>query len=221
MSYLLYIDANVAYLYGANSTDAMELDLRDPNLIRDLEVVNQEQLEAKILSFVNAGKVLPSGILIVLSSRLTFDKDFESPVISPENEEVQSFLSTVPFEDIYSRTYQVGKSSKVIAVNKSFCDAFITGFEKLKFTFYGVVPFQIVQSFMPEFAEKVDLKLLFGKLDTLKQYRVFTPEKEDAKEAENIRKKDTKSLRPMVLIGIFIFLVIILGIVIISTFFAS
>lgn len=215
----MYINANVGYLYGDNITEVKELDLRDPNLIRDLEVVNQEQLEAKILSFVDTGKILPAGIIIVLSSAYTFDKNFENPATPQQYAQIQSFLSTVPFEDIYSRTYEVGKSSKVIAVNKSFCDALIMSFEKLKFTFYGVVPFQIVQSFMPEFAEKVDLKLLYGKFDELKQYRVFTLEKEVAKEAENTNKTDTKNKRLMIFIGIFIFLLIILSVVIINTFF--
>lgn len=218
MSYLLYIDANIAYLYGANVSNAMELDLSDPKIIHDLEVVNQEQLEAKILSFVNTNKIIPSGILIVLSSTFTFDKSFDNPATPKLYEEIQSFVSTVPFEDTYSKTYQIGKSSKVIAVNKAFCDAFITGFEKLKFTFYGVVPFQIAQSLMPEFSEKVDLKLLYGKLDALKQYRIFTPEEENLKEAVNTRKTDTKSKRPIILVGVFVLLLIVLGAVAINTF---
>lgn len=220
MSYLLYIDANIAYLYGANVSDAVELDLSDPKIIHDLEVVNQEQLEAKILSFVDTNKIIPSGILIVLSNTFTFDKDFNDSATPKLYEEIQSFLSTVPFEDTYSKTYQIGKSSKIIAVNKAFCDVFITEFEKLKFTFSGVVPLQIVQSIMPEFSEKVNLKLLYGKLDALKQYRIFTPEKEAVKETEKTHKTTTKSKQPIILIGVFVFLLIILGVVAINTVFA-
>lgn len=133
-----------------------------PEIIRDLEVVNQELLENLIKLFITNNKIDPSEMIIVLSDNVSFLKDFfvhpaekktdvnpgtgaslgKIEQIAPKvtDEEINFFIEHIPFERVISKTFPLENGVKVFAANQDLFESLKTSFEKLGFKITMVLP---------------------------------------------------------------------------------
>jgi len=111
-----------------------------PSSIKDLEVVNQSELDNQIKSFVTANSLKPTPLLLVLSSQVTFEKDITPIPQASRKEIIQSFLDTVPFASISFKTFHYQDKDILVVINRNLYDGIKHGFEALGFSVSAVIP---------------------------------------------------------------------------------
>src|SRR3989304_1705608 len=91
-------------LLFANGVATMQLDFT-PEMIRDLDVVDQELLTKTLLDFIEKNKVPPGNFVMILPQSVLFVN--ETPETDPVKVEAQmnEFMSFVPFDETLSKQY--------------------------------------------------------------------------------------------------------------------
>lgn len=115
-----------------------------PNLIRDFEVVNRNDLEVQLILFINYYKIQPGQLVIILSSELCFEKDIMEANESQFEMIVNNFLFSLPFEETIHKTYKLARGYKIVAVNKDLLETIKFIFTKIGFKTLAIVPTSIV-----------------------------------------------------------------------------
>lgn len=167
------------YFFGSNITDRI-LSLNFPtNVVKDMEIVNNEQFFILIKAFIEFYKILPVHITIIASESLCFDKSIQRIEDEHSIKFLEIFLNNIPFEHIVNGVFKVTKETKIIALNRDFFLTLKKAFEMQKFP---------VESVVPEFILKntVDLKtgldpikaaMLIEKSYTYKAFKFHLEEK--------------------------------------------
>lgn len=209
-TYVFYIEKNLAYLYGTNFSSILKLDFPS-DIFSDLEVLSREKLSIFIQTFLESNNFPSGNILILLSSNVTFEKDFTGNVLSQEfDRQVGDFLNYVPFENILSRTFKLGDKIKVVAANKEFCDVVKSSFEKQKFFVLGVVPISLLQNIMPELTQALNLQLVLTKCESAREFSLYSIEEIKSKNPNPKVKKEQKNLYYLLMAFGFLFLIMII-----------
>src|SRR5258706_6541264 len=118
-----------------------------PEAARDLEIISKDQLIAQLTKFIETSKIPLSNCIIFLADAMLFMRDFlppqpvlpqpavakgqvPAPVQKPLNateeaakreDDIKHFLDTVPFENVASKNYPIGKGgTRVVAANRDF-----------------------------------------------------------------------------------------------------
>ncbi len=153
-------------------------------------------------------------------------------------EDINAFIDNVPFENVLSRNFPMQNGTKVLAVNKDFYEAIIGAFEKVGFRVSAVYPGVV-------FANNIGAKPIMDIIvantiiqqvdnlrgnDLLKENKQFQPIASEEKEsAEKEEEKDfvvqdtenkpakTNKKRLFLMIGVFIFLIVVLIFVYLSS----
>src|SRR3989338_170434 len=117
---ILYIEPNRIFFYESTS-GLLQLDL-NPEIISDLEVINKENFYNLFKTFIESNGILPATTVVLISPSVSFEKDF---VPNEKLEaDIQSFLESVPFENIVSRAIKMDKKTnevnrkKIVKENK-------------------------------------------------------------------------------------------------------
>jgi hypothetical protein len=212
---LVYLEGNRAILYG-NTLPAMQQIDFPADVVKDLDVLNTENLYALIQTTIETYQLLPAPVTIVLSPLVTFEKDLSEIPLEQREKEAEKFLDQVPFQNVLPYQFISSQKAKIIAANKDFILAIKTGFEKRTFMVNTVASFSTLQEVMPELAENLDLNLLLVKIDTIKQYNMLhehmPPIHSSPIQTEPGKEKPDKK-RLYMLIGVFGILILILIIV--------
>jgi hypothetical protein len=219
-SAVVYVDNNKILFYVKDTKNNLQLDL-PADVISDLEVVGRDNFDELIDTFFQTDslKNIEFDVILVFSQEVTFEKDFADDATKVKYEEIQKFLDMVPFEDVLSNTYKINKKTKVVAVNKVLYDVLHVAFERNKAFIFLVVPMSVLAEINPESANNLDLSAIAARADSIKQYGLIDVN-EDKLELEQknligIKKKD---IRLSALLGIFALLLVILLILIYTTF---
>lgn len=219
---VVFIDNNKILFYAKDTKNNLALDLPS-DVVSDLEVVGRNKLEQLVDTFFQAEtlKGIEFDVILVFSQGTTFEKDFTDDTTKVKYEEIQKFLDMVPFEDVLSNTYKINKKTKIVAVNKVLYDVLRLALERNKAYVSSVVPMAVLAETNPELSNNIDLAFIAGRSDSLKQYGLIDV-KEGSLESEQknsigIKKKD---VRLYILLGIFALLLIILLVLMYTTFFS-
>ncbi len=227
-SAVIYIDKDKMLFYVKEAQNVLELSL-PADVISNLEIINTDKLGELVDKFFQSATLKDKEFdaVAVFSSNITFDRELEENTSKFVYEEQQKFLDTVPFENILSNSFRIGKKTKIAAVNKDFYDDFRQVLEKNKVHITLALPMSILSEVNPELKNKIDLALIESKAESYKQYSLIDFSEFNAGDESttpigpigiNIKKKD---LRLYALLGIFGTLLVILIIMVYSTFFSQ
>ena len=207
---LFYVDKNKGYFYSRSMTSILQLDL-PTDVINDLEVINEDKLNLLLQTFIVNNKIMPTGIIILLSTALTFEKDLPESPSDQLEKETSKFLELVPFENVLSKITKIDKKWKIVAANNQLCENFKIAFEKQNFFVVGIVPLAILCEVLPELSQNLDLNIVLDKIDTL--YSLLPPE-EIIRNTGSKGKNQQQSKITLILIIIFLILTAVMGILI-------
>ena len=111
-----------------------------PNLIQDLEVVDKDQINIQLKSFIGTNKLTVANLLFVIAEAITFEKTFQIVPNANKDLEIQKFLENIPFEHVSYKIIDGQKDYKVLAINKELYDVFKFTFESLGFKVLSIIP---------------------------------------------------------------------------------
>lgn len=217
---LLYLDKNGFYFYASTLPSMVSLAFLETS-VKDMDVINPSSIMNQISTFVAQYQIPPSFIMIILSPNITFEKDIVGLSSEAQEENVNAFLDTIPFESVISKSYPIDKGVKVIGANEDLYQELKISFEKVASGIESVIPYQMLgndQSLIRNFTTDSAQQLLKHS-DHLKQYSMLTivkekiPMMQDPSLKSQIKPKQNK-VRLFVMAGVFAILFIILGIMI-------
>lgn len=214
---VVYIDTDKALFYTGKTVDIFRLDFPS-NVISDLDLVSEEKLTELIDSFCKTNNLEGTKYetTLVFSTGSVFEKDFADEN-KEENTQMQQFIDIVPFEDVLSKTYKLDKKTKVVVINKTLYEALKNALEKKNFSISSVLPYSVLQEINTELANSVNLAFIAGKIDSYKQYNLNDSENNNSNNKIKTNDSKKQNKRVYILIGIFILLLILLGVLVIST----
>lgn len=195
---VFYIDSSRAIFYEGILNTAVALDF-PTDVISDLEVINRKKLEDLLGSFVQAHKISPQPIIILLSNQITFEKDFEENSAELERS-INEFLELIPFEGYVSTRVLSSRKIKVVAANKELCETVKNTFLKLEFMVEGIFPLSIIQVILPELANRVEFSVVLNKITELKEFNLL-PDVETHMSYQQEERRSNK--RRFILFGLF------------------
>ena len=206
---IFYIERSHAFYYDKSLSSPLKIEFPE-DVFANSEVIDRKKFNVLIQDFIVKNKINPNKIIyIVLSSQITFEKDFAKKTVISETE-LQELLSLIPFEEIINKEYQLGNKIKIVSLNKHLCNIARNVFEENKFIVGGVVPFAVVKEVIPELGKNLNLDVLLNKTDTLRTYSLFTAEETNATISQP-KKKNNINIRSIILVGILGTLIIILS----------
>lgn len=210
---MIHKDHFTFYVNGQNRVSTMPFPI---NVVNDLEVLNPEELIVRIKLFTDSEKIQPSYLLFVMAPTTLFDLHMKDADAETQKQEETLFLDTVPFEVTASRTYTVMGKKYLVATNKTLCTSIKEGFEKVGSKLSSVVPTTMITGLA--FGElNADIgKQLAKRWDELKHISLLeiTPE-QTPMISGFVPDKGSHSRLPL-LLGIFVSLVGILGILMVT-----
>lgn len=217
---VIYFDSSKILFYSKDLKTDLQIHLSS-EVISDLEVVDSDKLSSLIDSFFQNNNLnqMEFDCILVFSPNTTFDKELAEGDSKFKYEETQKFLDIVPFEDTLNNSYNIGKKTRVVAVNKSLFDKLRIDFENNKVFISLVVPMSILTIVYPEFSNNVNLSSIASKLEAIKQYSLVgfseTYLQGEVKTSVGIKRKD---IRLFVLLGLLAILFLVLIYMVYTTF---
>jgi hypothetical protein len=216
MSAIIFIDRNKFDFIGSNIPTTASFPFQ-PTVVRDIEVLNIEELQKQVKTFIDTHKIKPTNIAIVLSPTVIFDKDIP-PETKPEQQEtiVKQFIDNVPFNNKVYKLFTIGKATKLAATNSELFEVIKEVFEDNKFTVDAIAPSFLVAPNVIGLTADTS-RAIFGKFNDLrnngfplvKDIPLAAPE-EIPVEHTNGNTAKPKSNRTFLLLGIFVLLLGIL-----------
>lgn len=209
-----------------------------PEIIQDLDVINNGLLENLIKIFVTNSRITPSNLVFILAENAYFSKDF---VISSEQKsasnqrtvtrellqkDAEEFVEHVPFDNVVSKMIPIKDGLKVCATNKDFYESIAIAFEHLGFIVDCVVPGIVLGNGLSlrPVLDQAMANMILQKVNSVKEYnmlgqQVFQPqvkqetEEIDEVELERLHSKKPNKKRLYGMVGVLFSLLIVLVIV--------
>lgn len=203
---VFFVDGNKSFYFEQSLSGPISLEI-PADIFTDLELINRKKLETLLKNFIITQKLGPKNIIILLSTQLTYDKDFPRGSIEVEKN-IEEFLELVPFEQVISKKALFAGRTKVIAANKEFCDAIKATFINSGFIVGGIYPLSLCLELAPELQSSMDLNLVINKVPDLRDFNLM-PTPEVALNAED-RKKQSDKPRLALMIVVMILLAIVM-----------
>lgn len=137
--------------------------------------------------------------------------------------EIQNFLQNIPFEDILAKVIKTETTTRLVAVNKDLIFSTTEPFIKKGFLIEAIVP-AFLYGQTVNFVNGLTLdiaRLVLRKQELLKVANLLTDQQQiniskDSDENGKEKEKKHKNLRQLILIGVFVVLLIILGVLLIG-----
>ncbi len=217
MSAVLYLKRTGFDYYptGTTSINSHEFDL---NSVRDLELMNSENLYAELKTFIETNALKASSGIIVLSADVYFQKELDV-TLTPELQaaEMDAFIDTIPFNTVASKVFDIDKKKILFGANKDVLEIIMIAFSKVNILFPSAIPDVIAD---PAFANVHTLseelaKSISKKADTLTTKGIAIVQEffSSTSTEEEPTKNPKKSNRLFLLIGMFAMLIGVLVIV--------
>jgi hypothetical protein len=184
--------------------------------IRDLEILNDVQFQAEIEQFIQQNNIPAENITLIFAPTVLFEKDI---VTTSVPEDTQKFLDSVPFENILSNTVPIENGVRVFAANKSFYEIFQTTFSKNGSIIETVIPYfvfgqdyAILDTLDAQTASSILKRIDSVKKLTMMQSKTDQTKTQGTSEIKNESNKKQAKIRLYGMVGLFSFLLLILGI---------
>lgn len=214
---LLYLDKNGFYFFEEGLTSVISLAFSE-TAIRDMEVINAAQLMSQIKTFIDQYQLTPAIITLVLSPNVVFEKDITGLSRDTQEEMIKSFIDTIPFESVLTKSFPIDKGVKVIGFNDDLYMELKNSFEKNQFIIENVLPYQLLgadQALIKNLTAD-NASQFIKRSYHLKQYTLTTVEKEKTvtqsqQSTMSAEKPKKTNVRLFAMIGIFALLFIVLG----------
>lgn len=217
MKSIIYIDRNNLYFYGGNVHAPLTLPFQ-PTTVRDIEVINAEELEKQILNFIKQNKIEPSEGGIVVAHQSTFEKIIPAKTPSEQIPEIKKhFLDNVPFQEILTKELTNEKGIRIIATNKDLIYLIRDIFNKNHFKIETIVPIAVLYPDGDITFNTASAQQILNKASTLKQQSFLLKDAEivstDRFEEGTVKEKKNKTLYYLIpvfviAIGILVWLIL-------------
>lgn len=114
------------------------------NIINGLELLNPSEFQNQVSVFIDQNQINPADIIMIVSARSLFEKDIYTTGMEQEqiDEASKNFLSTVPFDLIYSKTIPFQGGIRISATNRTLCDGINYAFEKKGSSINAIIPYE-------------------------------------------------------------------------------
>lgn len=122
-----------------SSVQPLELKFSDAS-IKDLEIVNQGELENQIKAFTVARQLHPGELIFILTNKIVFEKDLSKIPQAERSAQILAFLDSVPFSSISHKIFRVQNIEKLIVINRNLFDGLKKAFAAVGFSVSAVVP---------------------------------------------------------------------------------
>lgn len=154
---VLYIEKTFCQISIENHPNILTFQF-PPTVIRDSEIISLEEFHKQFLAFLVQNKIPPVEFFMVLGNSLFFVKDLkatpkptepikpgekpaETPsLVAPDEEEIQQFLSYVPFENVSFKVFKKDTLIRIMATNRDLFEAFKRAIEKQGGTIAVIIP---------------------------------------------------------------------------------
>lgn len=217
---LLYVDrGSITFiqhaLFQKNAAKPAVLALGS-DITKDMEIVSADKFFQALTAWVETSKIPPCDLVIVLSDTVYFEYAIQSLAPGKEEEQIKTFLDTVPFEQSVSRVITDDSSKRVIVLSKDYYDLLLEFLEKKLFRVLALIPASLIGVKGPE---DVKVDQLIKNLDDKKKYNFLSDfERHFISDSFITRNapKDTKNLK--IMFGVFSLLIVVLLAVIYLTF---
>lgn len=193
-----------------------------PEVVSDYDIVNKDGFLAQLKLFLKQNTLQPLALIIVVSGEVIFSKQLSIADPTKRTETIQAFLDSVPFELVGSITIPAGNVVQVWATSKDMYETIQRGFETSGFSVEGVVPAVMIKDANFTNGLSADMaRLILGMVESLRQFNFLTlptPSQQEARNQEAGNPQEpNKNTRLYLMIGVFVVLLAVLGIVLFLT----
>ena len=165
-NYLEYFDSNKSKVFSFNFPSS---------IVKDLEILNNHDLETQLILFINFYKLNPSPLLLILASDICFETEINE--INETNFETIAgdFVNHLPFEESVHKLYKQPKGYRLVAVNKEIIDNLKFIFTKMGFSIEGAVPASVV-GINIKTIDAPSANYIFAKINLIKSMSIIQAE---------------------------------------------
>ena len=148
-----------------------------PGAFKDMEVLNREELDTKLRTFITDKKLSPTNLVFVLSPTVYFSKDLPHLSEEERTNQTHKFLDMVPFSSVSSKMFHLGNDYKLVAINRDFYDTIRRTFELLGFSVQAVIPSFILGSMGVKDSFDIEAcRVILKRMDYVLENSFLTPE---------------------------------------------
>jgi len=235
---ILFIDRFGFSVYQDTLTTIPKFNFTQ-DLVSNLDVVNKVQFVSLVSTFIEINKIVPSSLAVILSDDVIYIKDLAGPVQKPvsapapkteatedkeHKDEVENFLENIPFEEILARVIKTGNMNRIVAVNRDLAMTIADAFMAKGSTIDSITPgFMYGQNVNFTKGLTADnLKVILGNVEILRSGNLLTDQEKmiigrdirsELESPAAIVEKKKQNLTQYILAGIFVILLIVLGVV--------
>jgi len=196
-----------------------------------------------VSTFIEINKIVPSSLAVILSDDVIYIKDLAGPIQKPvsapvsvpapkieatedkeHKDEVENFLENIPFEEILARVIKTGNINRIVAVNRDLAMTIVDAFMAKGSTIDSITPgFMYGQNVnFTKGLTSDNLKVILGNVEILRSGNLLTDQEKmiigrdirsEMETPAAIVEKKKQNRTQYILAGIFVILLIILGVV--------
>src|SRR3989344_2668731 len=182
--------------------------LLQPGIIKDSEIVNEEELSRQIAQVIQQYKIPPAGVVVVVDPTLMFTKELAVNTLPEQlQNEKEIFLAYAPFQNPLSKIIKTAKSQLLIATNGNFYHSIKRILEAQQFAVLGIAPLAILGIGVVPSAQ-TGMQIV-NKFDCVRQNGFIIEEEKPTFAEETDESEDKQSEKNKTIIGIVIFLILL------------
>lgn len=136
-SSVLYLDKDRLFFFDGEKVFKLDFP---PEVVRDLDVVNEENLVTLIFQFIEKAKLNPSRFILVISDAAIFAMESFEKDPGKLEAEFQNFIDLVPFDSPLARKYGGKDRTEMMATNGDLVHTICEALESRGFARDIVVP---------------------------------------------------------------------------------
>jgi hypothetical protein len=210
----LIISRKNATFFEVKTGKSFVFNLTD--IVKDLEVIPgmAEEFNKRVSASLAESKLIPRALYILILPEVYYEKTFPEP--PPEQDigpAMEKFVDSVPFEYVRWHKFKIGKTIRVLAVNREYIDLMSQPFTALKYQLKAIAPLALLGIT----TATIQPKELLKKIETVEAFNMLEPaEGSDEANLAAEKKQERRDLR--VLVPVFVGLLLILLVVVLKTF---
>jgi hypothetical protein len=162
---IIYVDREKLSLCAPNHLEPVSYKFPQ-ELVTDLEIVNTQEFNSGLRSFIEQNKIKPGSLVIIVAQNVYFEKNYtgQNP---PTQEEVENFIDTIPFSAVSSKLFRMISGFKQVVINRDFYESLKNNFEEIGFQVIAVVPgFALGQNAVTGFTTET-CRAIYRKMDQI------------------------------------------------------
>jgi hypothetical protein len=180
-------------------------------MVSDLEIVSAAELTAALRGFIEANKIKPTSLVLILSQAVYFEKNYPGPN-GPSSKEMDDFNDSVPFAATSYKLFKVISGYKQVVINRDFYECFKQAFEDLGFSVQAVVPaFALGQTANSQFTAET-CRVIYRKMDQIIADSLIGPREVSLHQKEQVFLEKNK-------IMVFLIFFLVLGVLGVTAYF--